>query len=353
MTVREKKNSPDSQVSMRGISFSPAHDNGLLLQYALLENVLENCRSIEGFDSAYLRGSLSRGDADDMSDIDFLCVVSPEHYTNYIECVNKVIHEKYNVIGEPWADPIVKDFGGMGFVYLIQIDDQIHQLDLYISALGSPGLVNLDKLPAKQQIFQSKTDKTLPIDNKDSYIRAQYALNANEITQTINQRQTSPNTPESIFNELGMLSFMIHKGLQRGEKFVVGDEFNMWKKTFIKLMRIKFDPDLIDYGFYHVNRLRERAKDGGKIYDELVAFTSASLTSESFLQIYSKALQLYQEHFPNASQQSKLMGIALEDHFYKSLNGDPYAHATQGLPSSNTATCSPRSLICQPLSLNA
>ncbi|KAL7899222.1 hypothetical protein HDV63DRAFT_403275 [Trichoderma sp. SZMC 28014] len=87
-----------------------------------------------------VRGSLERGDFDVNSDIDLLGVVAPPEYTNFIEKVDSVIKEHHGSLMERWVDTIVKDFGGIGFVYLLQTENGPFQLDLYVSCSGHPQL---------------------------------------------------------------------------------------------------------------------------------------------------------------------------------------------------------------------
>jgi hypothetical protein len=108
---------------------------------------------------------------------------------------------------------------------------------------------------------------------------------------------------------------MIQKGLKRGESFVAGDEFNMWKKGLIKLLRMKFDPDLVEYGFYHVKRFKDLIPDDGALYRELIALNNMKLSPQRFAQVFARAFDLYQTHFPDASERSIHMGAVLREYF--------------------------------------
>ena len=80
---------------------------------------------------------------------------------------------------------------------------------------------------------------------------------------------------------------------------------------------MKFDPELAEYGFYHVKRLKDLIPDNGSIYQEIVALNNIRLSHHSFAQAFSYAFDLYKTMFPNASDQSVQMGDILQRHFTK------------------------------------
>lgn len=65
------------------------------------------------------------------------------------------IKEQHNPVAERWVDTIVKDFGGVGFVYLLETSIGLYELDLYIyRLLGASVAGLLNRVPHKQEIFR-------------------------------------------------------------------------------------------------------------------------------------------------------------------------------------------------------
>lgn len=300
MVMREKHNQNKSLPAIKGDFFEVAHVNKSVPQYGLMADVLKSCAEIDGLEQAFLRGSLSRGDADEHSDIDLLCVVPPAKFDAYIKAAQKMINEKYPDALPGWTDTIVKDFGGVGFVWLIEHEGKVRQLDLYIACEGNPALERLNKLPNKQEVYRAKPAKNIGQLQQQRLIEQEFKLNANQVCGTINEINATPDTPERTLVELAVLGVMIKKCLSRGDDILAANEFNMWKKAFVKLARMKADPDLQDYGFYHVNRLQQQMGDNGNFYRDLIAMNNTTLTADKFAQFHEYAMRFAQEHHTQA-----------------------------------------------------
>lgn len=300
MIMREKHASNAPISSIRGDFFEAAHANQNIPQYGLMAKILKLCAGIDGLEQAFLRGSLSRGDADAHSDIDLLCVVPPAKFEAYIKSVQEMINSKYPDALPGWTDTIVKDFGGVGFVWLIEHEGRIHQLDLYIACEGNPALERLRKLPAKQEVYRAKSDRKTTPAQEGRLIEQEFKLNAQHIFAVIKGINDTPDTPERTLVELAVLGVMIKKCLSRNNSLLAANEFNMWKKALVKLARLKADPDLKDYGLYHVERLEYQMGDGGKFYRDLIQMNAQPLTLENFVQYHEYAMRFAQQYHPNA-----------------------------------------------------
>jgi predicted nucleotidyltransferase len=202
MVVREKVDVKDNKVNLRGLVYHAQHENEELPQYQIMDRLLETCRNIEGIDSAYSRGSLARGDADRYSDIDLLCVVTPDKFKQYVEQVDEMLGKNHKLLTPGWVDTIVKDFGGVGFVYLIEEQDKIYQADLYIACQGSPGLQRLTNLPHKQQVFKAKKERHLPPAQQRHLDEQTYILHADKVNETIQTVNEAEDTPEKTLIEI-------------------------------------------------------------------------------------------------------------------------------------------------------
>lgn len=297
--------------NMRGLLFANPHaSKSDLPQFSIFKQILQTCRLYPGLERAYVRGSLARGDADPYSDIDLLCIVAPEQFASFIKQIDTGIKERHNPLGDAWVDTIVKGFGGVGFVYLLQTDKGVYQLDLYVACRGHPSLDYLNRVPHKQEIFRHDRNEG----ENPQLDTVHYRLHSETVEQEIRRINSIEPSVSRTLAELSVLGFMIKKCMERGDEFVAGNEFNIWKSCFIKLVRHKFDKQHRDYGFYHVKRLMNEADDHGALYKELCAITSPPLTMDHFKRANRFALAFVQKHFPEIYAQQQDMISAVTRH---------------------------------------
>lgn len=203
----------------------------------------------------------------------------------------------------------------MGFVYLLQTDKGLYQLDLYVACRGHPSLDHLSRVPHKQEIFRHDRNE----DDNQQFDTMHYRLHSETVEQEIRRIDSIEPSASRTLTELSVLGFMIKKCMERGDDFVAGNEFNSWKSCFIKLVRHKFDKQHRDYGFYHVKRLIEEANDHGALYKDLCTITNYPLKMDNFKQVNRYAMTFVQKHFPEVYTQQQDMISAVTQHieYYK------------------------------------
>jgi predicted nucleotidyltransferase len=111
-----------------------------LPQAELLQGCFDLLKEKGLLEEAYLRGSLGRGHADIHSDIDLFTVVAPENLEKVYDAVCEYLASKGRIITN-CHDRLVKDYGGIGFMFVAQSekhDDKIYQFDLYLAMKGVP-----------------------------------------------------------------------------------------------------------------------------------------------------------------------------------------------------------------------
>jgi predicted nucleotidyltransferase len=136
---REKMEPNTTMTDVRSMLFSKPHAlTSDLPQLRILEQILAIFQQYPGFGKAFVRGSLARGNADLYSDIDLLCEVLPQNFASFIEQADTGIKNHHNAIADGLVDTVVKDFGGIGYIYLLETGGRLYQLDLYITCQGRP-----------------------------------------------------------------------------------------------------------------------------------------------------------------------------------------------------------------------
>ncbi|EHK43113.1 hypothetical protein TRIATDRAFT_285763 [Trichoderma atroviride IMI 206040] len=259
---RAKVDVDETMESLHGTVFSDLHNLSSLPQFEILQSISQTCRHCSGLEQLFVRGSLARGDFDLNSDVDLLCVVAAPEYINFIKKVDSDIKEHHGALMERWVDTIVKDFGGIGFVYLLQTEKGPFQLDLYVSCSGHPSFARLATVPHKVQIFRQTPDESQTKAHLDELL---YRLHSKEIKCYISALHGLEPSASRLLTELGILGFMIAKCLGRGDIFVALSEYHMWQRCFIKLARSKFDKPHLEYGFYHLKRLMAKPSESGHL----------------------------------------------------------------------------------------
>ena len=84
-----------------------------------------------------VRGSLARGTADAQSDIDLVVTVAEDDFEAALRDLTGPFPKSLRGRLPAWVDSLVRDFGGIGFVYLLQIDEKKWgQLDVYLLPHG-------------------------------------------------------------------------------------------------------------------------------------------------------------------------------------------------------------------------
>lgn len=108
-----------------------------LPQVPLLSGTLDTLICNEMIEEAFLRGSFSNGRADHLSDIDLFVVVSPDKIASAHTCFTQQL-QTYGETIIGCHDKFVKDYGGIGFMYLCENHQSknLHQFDVYFALQG-------------------------------------------------------------------------------------------------------------------------------------------------------------------------------------------------------------------------
>ena len=108
-------------------------DAGTSWQARVLQEFAETLAGRPWCCDLLLRGSLARGSSDAYSDIDLVATVAEEHFDGAINDLTNVLPLSLRGGLPPWLDRLVSDFGGIGFVYLLQVDgQQWGEVDIYL-----------------------------------------------------------------------------------------------------------------------------------------------------------------------------------------------------------------------------
>lgn len=216
------------------------------IQFEYLRKLLDLFSQSKYLKSAFIRGSLARNDYDRASDLDMVLAVTPSAYIELINSLDELMSENFNILFKGWPDRIVPAFGGIGFVYLIEYDEKLLQIDLYIlpsnrldKLLNTP---NVKKIYQRDEVIDLKQDESIEI----------------EINDYINKKFSNFPSIESLLVEAAILAYLIKKRIKRREEFLNYSETILLNRTIRDVLRIIFDPAHKDYGWYHLKETLSR-----------------------------------------------------------------------------------------------
>ena len=223
------------------------------MQFELLDNILEVFSDSSNIESAHVRGSLARNDYDRASDVDLVIVVKPDFFVEVVESADVIMRENFGCLFEGWLDRIVPDFGGIGFVYLINREGTFHQIDLYF--VPSHRRHKLNAAPRLKTIYESgpTTAQNNP-ERADQYIAELLATKA---------------TAHDIFVEIMILGFLIKKRILRRQDFLNVSETHLIYRAIRDLIRLTFDPAHREFGWYHLEQSIEGNEDAQLVLHSL------------------------------------------------------------------------------------
>ncbi|NBX18669.1 MAG: nucleotidyltransferase domain-containing protein [Proteobacteria bacterium] len=206
------------------------------VQFVYLEKLLTIFSVSPKLHSAYVRGSIARNDYDRVSDIDLVLAFEPEAFASAVESLDTIMQQSFSTLFSGWLDRIVPDFGGLGYVYLIQAGEKILQIDLYL--LPSDRLNKLLSVRGVTRVYENNvkaSSNSVPECN-DEYIRSKIS---------------APVTQESILFEIVVLAHLLKKRIKRGQTLLNHSETVMLHRAFRDLIRKTLDPAYFAYGWYH------------------------------------------------------------------------------------------------------
>jgi len=235
-------------------------------QFEILERLVAVFSASPSFVKAYVRGSIANRNFDRASDVDFVAVFDDQAFVVMIQLAENILRAHFNVILPPWLDTIVPNFGGTGFVYLVEVDGELFSIDLYL-------------LPASkiERLEQMTTPKLI-------YDRQQQP-SANDLVSSLAQSgfqgtQRQHSSPVVCFVEAVTISFLLLKRISRNQVFLNYSETHLLNRALCRLVRSIFDPEHIDYGWYLLEETPKNQVVSRPVLDQLRRMIQAKPVSE-------------------------------------------------------------------------
>lgn len=261
-------------------------------QSDMLESTLLAFTASPWLRRAYVRGSIASGEYDRVSDIDFVAVYSPRHFNKIVELSPDIMASHFHVLLPPWLDSIVPDFGGVGFVYLVEYNGKVVTIDLYF-------------LPeSKIAIITKLTDVKLLYCNSDNDLKQ---------CKGTTQRSTEAGTPRrygytpdserdvttSLVVEIFVLAIFLMKRIARGQIFLNYSETHRQTCALNRLWRAVYDVPHVDFGFYHLEKALFSSVGGRRFSQPLLRTIQSPLSDQRVvLDKVGLAMEIIQDGSP-------------------------------------------------------
>ncbi|WP_030669905.1 nucleotidyltransferase domain-containing protein [Streptomyces sp. NRRL B-1347] len=184
-----------------------------------------------------VRGSLASGTADRLSDVDFLVGVHDGALPAFAAALDDLMTVAAGALLPGWRDTIVADLGGIGYVFLVQHEGVMQQVDLYLAPAS--------RIPMIRREVAGKVLLERPLGTVT-------ASQADAARSCVAERTRRPRSCTELLIEHLVLSVLLHKRIQRGQRFVAYAEWHLLHTATKDLIKTALVPGSLFWGWYHL-----------------------------------------------------------------------------------------------------
>ncbi|MER5492049.1 hypothetical protein [Streptomyces sp. NPDC002490] len=184
-----------------------------------------------------VRGSLASGTADRLSDVDFVVGVHDRDLPAFTSALNDLMTVAAGALLPGWRDSIVADLGGIGFVFLVQHEGKLQQVDLYIAPASR--ITALRRKVGGKMLLQ----------------RPPQEITTSQIEQAqtqVAELTARPRSCTELLIEHLVLAVLLHKRIQRGQRFVAYAEWHLLHTATKDLIKTALAPTSRFWGWYQL-----------------------------------------------------------------------------------------------------
>jgi hypothetical protein len=234
-----------------------------------------------------VRGSLASGTADRLSDVDFVVGIDDAALPAFTAALDDLMATATGALLPGWPDSIVADLGGLGFVFLIPHDGKLQQLDLYLAPASA--------IPAiRRQVTCAALLDRAPAPTSEAERRRAEAF--------VDKRSTRAKTCTELLIEHLVLAVLLHKRIQRGQRFVAYAEWHLLHTATKDLIKTALAPASQYWGWYQLREEIAHTPIGRACLADLdTAVTSAAVPTTADVEAaLGRVLALVERACPNA-----------------------------------------------------
>jgi predicted nucleotidyltransferase len=208
----------------------------------------------------FLRGSLAKGSEDSESDIDLVVTVAEDQFEAAIHDLSCTLPQSLPGWLPPWLDVIVRDFGGVGFVYLLQIGKQAWgQLDIYLLPRGR-----------RRRLFEHELVRSLWSRDDLDVAEDLVAENVDAARRRYGQWAIRDLQQAVLGCYVGM--FLLRKRLLRGDRFQIFSDTYATAQCVRDFVVLACYPDRPEHGWHGLPEVIARSPDPALVLKALSTF---------------------------------------------------------------------------------
>jgi predicted nucleotidyltransferase len=210
----------------------------------------------------FLRGSLARGTEDPESDIDLAVTVADDKFEAALDDLSHALPPALGGRLPPWLDGLVRDFGGIGLVYLLQVAERKWgQVDIYLLPHGRRHRL-LEHEPTTLSLLAPDVPgrtRDLTESHVDAVRRSHEQLAAQDLQQAVLACYVA--------------TFLLRKRLIRRDRLQTFADTYATAKCVRDLIVLACYPDRREHGWHGLPKVAERSQDPALVLDVLSTFT--------------------------------------------------------------------------------
>jgi len=206
-------------------------------QFTIMETATSLLAASPAVTHLMIRGSFAAGTSDRLSDVDLVVGIREADYGDFVAACDALVASELGQILPGWPDTIVPDFGGLGYVHLIQHAQMLYQLDLYLAPS-----CRIEEITTRTRGRLLYAAPTTPAP----------AEPASAAVAFIAERRQAAPTAEQLVVELLVLAWMIRKRIVRAQRFMAYQEAHQFTTAARDLVRTALSPKTTYLGWYHL-----------------------------------------------------------------------------------------------------
>ena len=255
-------------------------------QFDLLDRAAQVLTASPAVRHLLVRGSLASGTADRLSDVDFIIGVEDGVFTEFISVLDALVSTDLGGIFPGWRDTIVRDMGGIGYVYLVFWAGHLHQVDLYI--LPASKAQGVHKHTVAHPIFVREPDGTYESHPNAASFVARSLIDSRTCTE--------------LLIETFVLGYLIRKRITRGQEFIAYSEAYLFNTAVKNLIKGALAPTSRYYGWYQLREEIGSTPIGKACLRDLGALISAPAipTAETLAESLNRVVAIADRAAPEA-----------------------------------------------------
>jgi hypothetical protein len=235
-----------------------------------------------------------------MSDIDFIIGVVDAEFAVFSSVLDALMSTELGAIFPGWHDTIVRDLGGLGYVYLVTSGNNLYQIDAYLT-------------PASQAAEARRRSRARVIYTRpysDTEPRT-----GTPIRQFIDTQRSRTRSCSELLVEILVLAHMISKRIRRRQHFIRFAQTNLLLEAVKDLIKSALAPASVSWGWYHLEEEVGATPLGQRCLDDLSGLISSSAidTADALVDTVHLVLRIARRAAP---QSVEALGPALGSYLH-------------------------------------